>query len=55
MSFPYRMAGEPNYNILWERMVYYSRYATGKKGVALRISMLQLVTSKPDANNIPEA
>jgi hypothetical protein len=49
VSFPYKVAREPNCNILSERMAYYSRYATGKKGVMLGFSMLQLVTSKPKA------
>jgi hypothetical protein len=46
MSLPYGMAREPNYNILSEWIAYYLRYATRKKGVVLRISLLQLVTSK---------
>jgi hypothetical protein len=29
VPFPHRVAREPNYNILSERMTYYSRYATG--------------------------
>jgi hypothetical protein len=55
VSFPYRVAREPNYNILSEHMVYYSRYATGKKGALLGFSLLQLVTSEPTADAIPEA
>jgi hypothetical protein len=42
MSFPYEMAREPNYNILSERMAYYSRYTTENKCVVLGFSMLQL-------------
>jgi hypothetical protein len=36
-------------------MAYYPGYATGKKGVMLGFSMLQLVTSKPKVVAIPEA
>jgi hypothetical protein len=42
VSFPYDVASELNYNILSERIVYYLRYAIGKKGVMLGFSMLQL-------------
>jgi hypothetical protein len=55
VSFPYGVAREPNYKILSEQMVYYSRYATRKKGVMLGFLMLQLVTSKPKVIDIPEA
>jgi hypothetical protein len=49
------VAREPNYNILSEWMAYYSRYTTEKKGVILGFSMVQLVTSKPEVIDIPEA
>jgi hypothetical protein len=48
------MAREPNYNILSERMAYYSRYAIRKKGVMFGFSLLQLVTSEPGAIDIHE-
>jgi hypothetical protein len=54
VSFPYEVAREPNYNILSERMEYYSRYATGKKGVIFGFSLLQLVSSEPKAIDTPE-
>jgi hypothetical protein len=38
VSFPYGVAREPNYNILSERMMYYSRYATRKKCIVLWFS-----------------
>jgi hypothetical protein len=53
--FPYGVAREPNYNILFKQLVYYSRYAIGNKGVMLGLSMPQLVTSEPEAVDIPEA
>jgi hypothetical protein len=49
------MAREPNYNILSERMAYYSKYAIRKKGVMFGFSLLQLVTSEPGAIDIHEA
>jgi hypothetical protein len=55
VSLPPRVAREPSYNILSERMAYYSRYATGKKGLMLEFLMLQLVTSKLGAVAIPKA
>jgi hypothetical protein len=55
LSFPYGVAREPNYNILLEWMVYYSRYATAKKGVMLGFSRLQLVTSEPEDCWFPKA
>jgi hypothetical protein len=53
--FPYRVAREPNYNIISEWMAYYSRYATRKNCVMLGFSMLQQVTSEPGAVAIPKA
>jgi hypothetical protein len=44
------VAREPNYNIISEWMTYYSMYATGKKCVVLRISLLQLVTFEPEVD-----
>jgi hypothetical protein len=55
VPFSYGVARGPNYNILSEQMVYYSRYATGKKCVMLGSSLLQLVTYEPEANDITEA
>jgi hypothetical protein len=52
---PPRVAREPNYNILSERMAYYSGYVTGKKCVMLRFSLLQLVTSEPEFVDILKA
>jgi hypothetical protein len=52
---PYRVAREPNYNILLELISYYLRYAIRKKGVMLGFSLLQLVTSEPKVIDIPEA
>jgi hypothetical protein len=49
------VAEEPNYNILLERMAYYSRYITEKKGVMLGFSLLQQVISEPEVVDIPEA
>jgi hypothetical protein len=49
------MTRELNYNILFKRMAYYSRYTTGKKCVMLVFSLLQLVTSEPEVIDIPEA
>jgi hypothetical protein len=55
VSIPNEVAEEPNYNIILERVAYYSRYATEKKGVMLGFSLLQLVTSELEAIDIPEA
>jgi hypothetical protein len=49
------VAEELNFNILSEWMAYYSRYTTGKEGVILGFSLLQLVTSEPQAIDVPEA
>jgi hypothetical protein len=54
VSVPNGVAREPKYNIPLEWMAYYSRYATRKKYVMLRFSMLQLVTFEPEADDIPE-
>jgi hypothetical protein len=55
VSFSYGVERGPNYNILSEWMTYYSRYATGKKCGILGFSLLQLVTSKNEVVDIPEA
>jgi hypothetical protein len=55
VSFPYRVAREPNYNILSEQMASYSRYATGKEDVILGFSVLQPITYEPGAIAISEA
>jgi hypothetical protein len=55
VSVPNGAAEETNYNILLEQMAYYSRYTTGKKGVMLGFSLLQLVISESEAVDIPEA
>jgi hypothetical protein len=52
---PPRVARALNYNIISKWMAYYSRYATGKKGVMLRFSLLQLVTSEREVIAICEA
>jgi hypothetical protein len=49
VSLPPGMTSESNYNILSERMAYYSRYVIRNKCVILGFSMLQLVTSEPEA------
>jgi hypothetical protein len=55
VSLAPRVARESSYNILSERMTYYSRYATRRKGVMLGFSLLQLATSKLGVVAIPEA
>jgi hypothetical protein len=40
VSLPPGMARELNYDVLSERMAYYSRYAIGKKDVMIGFSLL---------------
>jgi hypothetical protein len=59
VSFPYGVTRGPNYNILLERMTYYSRYTTRKKVLRLildaatksHMNLKSLIFLRPNHNN----